>query len=297
MRYFLKLTIAACAIFVWSPPTNATRVDHTEFNEEDIITRDVCVIGGGSAGTYAATRLHQLGQSVIIIERESLMGGHTNTYTVPNSGLTIDYGVVVFHNLSLVRDYFAHYGVELGPATFAAPNMSYNVDFRTGKVVKGFVSPDPTASLKSYVQQLEKYPFLSSGINLPDPVPEDLLIPFKEFVHKFDLANMVQTICGLGQGYADLLDQPSLYALKGFGLDLVHDNTQSGYLATVTHDNHAIYDAAAIEYAIYFVIKEKANTTLNTMKTAYFILTHALTPCFADLPRRKVYYFPLTYFL
>lgn len=214
-----------------------------DFDRDDVITRDVCIIGGGSGGTYAATRLRQLGQSVIIVEKEPIMGGHTNTFTVPGSDLTIDYGVVVFHNTSIVRDYFAHYQVPLGPAGFAPPTSSFNIDFRTGQIVKGFVPPDPSAALLAWVNQLSKYPFLAVGIDLPDPVPTDLLLPFRDFVKKYDLANLVQTISNLGQGYADIINQPTLYAMKLLSLDLVQ-TLQTGFIASAKHDNHAIYDAA-----------------------------------------------------
>lgn len=251
MRSSLKLLALAYLGLVAALPGPSPSVDYNAFKGEDIITRDVCVIGGGSGGTYAATRLRQLGQSVIVVEKEPIMGGHTNTYTVPSSGLTIDYGVVVFHNISIVRDYFAHYNVALGPASFTAPTASFNVDFRTGKIDQGFIAPDPSAALQAWVEQLNKYPFLASGIDLPDPVPADLLLPFSEFVNKYGLADLVQTITSLGQGYADLIDQPTLYAMKLLSVNLVQ-TLETGYVASAAHDNHLIYDAATAEYVISF---------------------------------------------
>jgi hypothetical protein len=143
-----------------------------------------------------------------------------------------------------VRDYFAYYKVALGPAEFVTPTSSFNVDFGTGKIVKSFVAPDPTKALQLWVEQLNKYPFLATGIELPDPVPADLLLPFKDFVKKFDLTDMVQTISSLG---VDLINQPTLYAMKLFGLDFVQ-TLQTGYVASAAHDNHLIYDAATAEY-------------------------------------------------
>lgn len=247
MRITLKVFALTCLglVAALSESVPTTRAD--DYPADDIIIRDVCIVGGGSGGTYAATRLGQLGQSIIVIEKEALMGGNTNTYVVPSSGLTIDYGVVVFHNISVVRDYFAHYNIALAPAGFAASNSTNYVDFRTGNVVDGYVPPDPTAALGAWVDQLNKYPFLATGINLPEPVPADLLLPFKDFVQKYDLAAMVQTISSLGQGYADLIDQPTLYAMKLLGLNLV-ETLQTGYIATAKHDNHAIYDAATTAY-------------------------------------------------
>ena len=60
-----------------------------------VIRRDVCVLGGGSAGTYTAVRLRDLGASVAVVERQDRLGGHTETFHDPVTGGTIDIGVVV----------------------------------------------------------------------------------------------------------------------------------------------------------------------------------------------------------
>jgi hypothetical protein len=251
MRISLRILVLACLGLVVGLPGPAPGIDYSAYKEADIITRDGWVIGGGSGGTYAATRLRQLGQSIIVIEKEPLMGGNTNTFTVPGSGLTIDYGVVFFHNNSIVRDYFAHYNVALESAGAGIPIADFNIDFRTGKIVDGFVPPDPTAALGIWVQQLNKHPYLAVGINLPDPVPQDLVTPFKDFVKTFGLDDLVQLFSTLDQGYADLLEQPTLYAMKSVGLDLVQ-TLETGFVATAAHDNHAIYDAATAEYVYSF---------------------------------------------
>ena len=72
--------------------------DPQNYASEDVITRDVAVIGGGSSGTYGAINLRELGKSVILIEREAVLGGHTNTYIDPITGISVDYGVQAFWN-------------------------------------------------------------------------------------------------------------------------------------------------------------------------------------------------------
>lgn len=47
------------------------------FNEVDVLQRDICVIGGGASGTYAAVRLQQMGKNVALIERQSRLGGQS----------------------------------------------------------------------------------------------------------------------------------------------------------------------------------------------------------------------------
>ena len=51
------------------------------YTSADIIERDVAIIGGGSAGTYSAVRLKDMGKSVIVIEKDVILGGNTDTYS------------------------------------------------------------------------------------------------------------------------------------------------------------------------------------------------------------------------
>ena len=60
-------------------PQNATTPQN--FASADIIERDVAIIGGGSAGTYSAVRLKDMGKSVVVIEKDVILGGHTDTYS------------------------------------------------------------------------------------------------------------------------------------------------------------------------------------------------------------------------
>lgn len=48
--------------------------------------KEVCVIGGGASGTYAAVRLQQMGVSVALVEKEGKLGGMSffgEDFTVP----------------------------------------------------------------------------------------------------------------------------------------------------------------------------------------------------------------------
>lgn len=60
-------------------PQNATTSQ--SYASADIIERDVAIIGGGSAGTYSAVRLKDKGKSVVVIEKDVILGGHTDTYS------------------------------------------------------------------------------------------------------------------------------------------------------------------------------------------------------------------------
>jgi hypothetical protein len=61
-----------------------------------VIQRDVCILGGGAAGTYAALRLRDQGRSVVILERGDRLGGHAETFEDPDTGVPIDIGVQIF---------------------------------------------------------------------------------------------------------------------------------------------------------------------------------------------------------
>lgn len=65
--------------------------------------------GGGSTGTYSAIKLRDLGKSVAVVEAKAVLGGHTETWTDPITQAKVDIGVIVFHDLDLVRKYFGRY--------------------------------------------------------------------------------------------------------------------------------------------------------------------------------------------
>ena len=231
--------------FSFSALISALSIDTAAYGP--IIRRDVVVIGGGSAGTYAAIGLRDKGKSVAVVEAQSVLGGHTNTYTDP-TGTKVDYGVVVFDNTTTVTSYFKRFNIPLTTGTGGAPGLfkQYYVDFRTGKNVT-YVPADPTAAFGAYAAQLAKYPFLNTpGWILPDPVPADLLIPFGEFVKEYKLDGAVFTINSYAQGFGDILSIPTLYIVKYFGLSILQ-GAQTGFLTTARHDNSELYEKARAE--------------------------------------------------
>ncbi|GGK97999.1 NAD(P)/FAD-dependent oxidoreductase [Mangrovihabitans endophyticus] len=237
----------AAAAGRWGLTAGATPVTAAEAAGATVVTRDIAVIGGGATGTYAAIRLRDEGRSVAVIEQQDRLGGHTHTYTDPATGAHVDIGVVVWHDLPLVRDWFARFDVPLEKANFDIPGQeSLAVDYRTGKPVTGWTPPDPSAGLAAYAEQLARYPYLEAGFDLPDPVPADLLLPFGEFVRKYNVDSAVNMIFNFGQGLGDLLRQPTLYVFKNFGLDILR-NLQVGFLTTSRHDNSELYRKARAE--------------------------------------------------
>ena len=130
---------------------------YLSLSPEDVITRDVVVIGGGAAGTYAAVRLQDFNKSVVIVEKKGNLGGHAQVYYDPSNHYPITLGVVIFENASIVHNYLDRFHVPI-----SAPGPNYlpptYVDFRTGRHVN---VPEPSdaelaAAFEKYSAQLEK---------------------------------------------------------------------------------------------------------------------------------------------
>ncbi|KAL4815493.1 hypothetical protein BDW67DRAFT_185768 [Aspergillus spinulosporus] len=185
------------------------------------------------------------GKHVVVVERDAALGGHTNTYTDPTTGTTIDYGVIAFWNTTVVRDFFGQLQVSLGPMGGGATNQTLYVDFQTGTPVTDVTI---SANLTGYKTQLQKYPYLIEGWDLPNPVPEDLLLPFGEFVVKYGLQDSAFTLynAGAAGGLGSILQQPTVTVMKADSLAFM-DELQGAVVTTAQHNNHQLYDNALQE--------------------------------------------------
>jgi hypothetical protein len=244
-RGVLVLLYVCCVVAIPGAEPSSDDSFNINWKAKDIITCDVVVIGGGASGTYSTIRLRDMNQSVVLIEQKDRLGGHTETFTDPTTHLKFDIGVRVWHDIDLVKNFFARFNVPLTPASFATPPgiVTDFVDFRTGAVVPGFTPSDPTAALGAYAAQIAQYPYLEVGFDLPDPIPADLLLPFGDFVVKYNLAAAVGTIFSFNQGIGNLLTTPTIYVIKLFGLSIIQ-GIQTGFLTTERHDNSEIYQNA-----------------------------------------------------
>ncbi|MCJ1352522.1 MAG: hypothetical protein MMC33_002506 [Icmadophila ericetorum] len=224
-----------------------SNLDPASFPPEDIVSKDVCIIGGGGSGTYTAIRLRDHNKSVVVIEPKSRLGGHASTYKDPMTGSTLDIGVIVFGHLEEVKRFFARFDIplKLVPTSLGPPDY---VDFNTGKTVD-FTPPDQkavSAAFQRYAAQISKYPEVQSGFELTYPVPEDLLLPFGQFVQKHSIEALVSTIFAICQGYTSLLELSTLYVFKYFNADLL-DTLSRGFLMTERHNVGELYEKAAVE--------------------------------------------------
>jgi phytoene dehydrogenase-like protein len=207
----------------------------------DTLQRDVVIIGAGSSGSYAAVRLHQMGKSVALVEKANRAGGHTNTYKDPATGQTFDYGTQILVNTTVVTDFFNSLNIPLAP--YAPQATGVATDCKRG--VPGpplpVVSPeDSAAALERYKTELAKYPDMFRGYNLPDPVPDDLLLPWGDFLAKYDLGALAYDAWLQFQGMGNILAQPTLYIMKLFNPMQVDARENHRKVAEANHNMQAL---------------------------------------------------------
>jgi monoamine oxidase len=184
--HFLTLTFLAGLVFA-----SEIHLNGRSYTVQNVISRDFAIIGGGSSGTYAAFRLRDLQHSVVVVEGAPQLGGHTFTYIDPKTKIGVETGVIVFHNNSLVTNYFGRFNISLAPNSYDDPGVvQEDIDFDTGLPVS-HTAPNDTAALDAYSALIASYPGIESGLNVECPVPDDLLLPFGKYVDKYNLGALV----------------------------------------------------------------------------------------------------------
>ncbi|KAK8129495.1 hypothetical protein PG999_001875 [Apiospora kogelbergensis] len=234
-------TLALSASLAYAYPAAPGCWSKHAFAASDILQRDVLVVGGGATGTFAAVKLKDAGKTVAVVERADRLGGHVDTFYDPASGLPVDYGVQGYFNNKQTQDFFAKFGVALTTVT-GSPFPQKVADFSNGFIV-------PNATLRplmaKYAQVLAtNFPYLGKGTyDLPDPVPQDLLLPFGAFVAKYNLTETIPLVWSFAQGVGNLLEANTLHVLQNFGLS--HVLALQGGLQVAQAGNQVVYNKAA----------------------------------------------------
>ncbi|OAQ82255.1 FAD dependent oxidoreductase [Purpureocillium lilacinum] len=215
------------------------------------LVKDVVIVGGGSSGSYAAVRLREdYGKSIALIERESILGGHVDSFTDPETGMSYDYGVKLFLDAGNATGFFDRLGVKRGSGTNPFVNTTY-LDFKTGNFL-GFAPPPFPAqfdALTKFLEVVEPWEHLLQPgyfeFPLPQDIPGDLLIPFGDFVTKHGLEDAVPLMyqtTGLGVG--NMTSELTLFALQAFGASMARSILGlQGSFVPASGRNQDLYDA------------------------------------------------------
>ncbi|EED22202.1 amine oxidase, flavin-containing superfamily [Talaromyces stipitatus ATCC 10500] len=247
--HFVALLSVSPLLQALAKPGSTADIDVASFSPDDILDKDVAIIGGGSAGCYSAISLKDKGKSVVVIEKKDRVGGNTETYIDPATGTPIDIGVLVFHNISVVTDYFNRFDVPLTPyGEDDNSGQSAYYDFSTGAELNlSFPSANKTAAaFTRYAEFLEEYPRLNDGLFLPNPVPEDLIMPFGEFADRYDIGASLNTMYELDPAVGNFTTVPTVERMRTMSLSLVQQ-TETGFLTTAHHNNSEIYSKIQTE--------------------------------------------------
>ncbi|KKY16196.1 putative amine flavin-containing superfamily [Diplodia seriata] len=249
MKLSLTLAVGLTSSVLASP------TGFNNFKPEDVIERDVVILGGGAAGAYAAVRLRDAGKSVVVIEKEDHLGGHVNTYSAPESPFAVDYGVIAYLELPGVADFFKRFDIDLFPAPDPGFSRKY-IDFTTGRTLTSGNPITAAANPLAVQQALSTYGQLAAAyLNHTFPslaalptgaaLPADLALPFGDFVAKYNLQAALPTIWGFVSFTGDVLRESTAYVLNQFGAVHLNATANSGLLMTGTLNNSVLYDRIA----------------------------------------------------
>ncbi|KAI9796344.1 MAG: hypothetical protein M1833_006349 [Piccolia ochrophora] len=205
---------------------------------------DVAIIGGGSSGTYAAIRLQDLGKKIVLVEATERLGSHAYTWTDPETNTPIDIGVQIFDpDKPIVDEYLARLNISLGPTDLEVGGPTDYFDFSTGKSI-GYEPPsqeETEAAFARWAELLDKYSYLDDGYYLPEPVPEELLLPFGEFAKRYKLEAAVPFFALFAEGIGDFAQVPALYLLHFLDKPIL---SGSRLRTTAAHNVSLIYTHA-----------------------------------------------------
>jgi hypothetical protein len=125
-------------------------------------------------------------------------------------------------------------------------------DFTTGEAVDFQPQPFPAqlAVLEKFRVQAEKFePIIQAPgyLNFPEPedIPEELLMPFGEWIQKYELEDAMPFIhSSTGLGVGNMTNELTLYALQAFGASMARSTLGTqGSFVPATLRNQDIYDA------------------------------------------------------
>uniref|UniRef100_A0A6G6AC54 Putative amineoxidase n=1 Tax=Borely moumouvirus TaxID=2712067 RepID=A0A6G6AC54_9VIRU len=196
--------------------------------------RDVCVLGGGAAGSSASVFLKDNGYDVVLIERQSTLGGHCNTYYFdPPCGESVDwldYGVqLIINTTQLNVQGIGNWSINtedfvnrfVGPDStlpLVSPETMVYVNMETGQLAIPNVNQTALQqALQTYYGLLYTYPWVNDGL-FTGKVPSELLMPFSDFATMFGLEPLAEILRAFGFNsgiaYGNYTNIPTVFMLN-----------------------------------------------------------------------------------
>lgn len=175
-----------------------------------------------------------------------------DSYVDPKTGIPYDYGVKTFLDTGNARGFFERFGIPLGNASNVAVTTEY-IDFLTGNAVD-YESPpfaDQMAAMAKFLEIVEPWESLMQPgyENFPKPgsIPEDLLIPYGEFITKYGLeAAMPLMYQSTGLGLGNMTQETTMFVLQGFGASMARAFVgKQAQFVPASGRNQDLYDAIA----------------------------------------------------
>jgi hypothetical protein len=233
--------------------------------------KEVCVIGGGAAGSYTTWELQKRGYDVVLIEPLSDLGG--NCEIVDHEGADVNAAVIIFSPNDVVKAFFEEFNA--GYRNFSISQSTTNLVFSLSSDTLNFVAPQPppTATdqvaiaegLAIYLDVTNQDPYLVNGApldfvgppdfsSLPNATKGALLQSWNAFQNEYPQVGALAPILStLGQGLGYFRDLPmwqvlvmtparqlaQLFSIPSFtpfvelieGCQKLYDSVQSALLA------------------------------------------------------------------
>jgi hypothetical protein len=216
---------------------------------------DVAIIGGGSGGIHAAIQLKDAGANVLVLEKQDQIGGHAETYVNQQTGVVNNIGVVIFHGTDVVRRYFARLGVPtITTNPFLNSGNTSTYDFSLGIFIPPLDDDGQEqhqrairAAVEAYSQNvLSKYGWVDQGYFLPNPVPQELCMPFADLAAKYNFTSLLPVMAQFSWYFGNQTTVPALYGVKDFGPSLL-SSVFGQFILSGTGNTRSLYDAALKE--------------------------------------------------
>ncbi|KAF2151290.1 putative FAD dependent oxidoreductase [Myriangium duriaei CBS 260.36] len=237
------LCIASAAAALAASVHPRDQFDSSAYAAEDVVERDFAIIGGGASGTYAAISLTDRNKTFALVEVSNRLGGNTKTFHDPATGAPVDFGLQLYLNSSVVRDFFARLRTPLANLEADHFGNPKYYDFTKRIALTNFSRGD---IYSDYITELDKHPYLENGIDLPNPVPADLLLTWPEYIKKHNLSDSALATFGLPAYPGDLLNTLALHIFNDLNHVLL-DEEAGAAVHNANHDNSELYVKALAE--------------------------------------------------